>query len=67
MKICSFETPTSSNKRKCLGYLSLKYKIKAMAMTRTAITLPIIHLFLLILRAMEVKTLLLFPMLSSTP
>jgi hypothetical protein len=54
-------------KTNCPLYFSLKYKIKTIAMTRAAIMVPIIHLFLLILLDMAVKTFLLFPMLSSTP
>lgn len=48
-------------------FASLKYKIRMIAMTRTATIEPIIHLFLLILLDMFVKILLLFPTLSSTP
>lgn len=59
---------THNKLRKSVIYFeSLKYKIKAMAITRTATMEPTIHLFLLILLDMAVKTLLLLPMLSSTP
>lgn len=59
---------THNPMRKHLVYLaSLKYKIKMIAITRTATTVPIIHLFLLILLDMAVKTFLLLPTLSSTP
>ena len=64
---CLLEThkPKEVNSR---GYLeSLKYKIKAMTTTRTAIMEPIIHLFLLILLDMLVKIFLLLLTLSSTP
>lgn len=50
-----------------LAYLSLKYRIKMTATTRTAMMALIIHLFLFILLEMTVNTLLLLPMLSSTP
>lgn len=46
---------------------SLKYRIRATARIRTAIMMPMIHLFLLILLDIFVKILLLLPTLSSTP
>ena len=45
----------------------LKYKIKTIAVARTAIMGPIIHLFMLILFDILVVILLHFPVLSSTP
>lgn len=46
---------------------NLKYRIRAIAITRTVITPPMSHLFRLILLDMFVMILLLLPMLSSTP
>lgn len=53
--------------RNVFTYLSLKYKIAMMAITRTVSMQEIVHLFLFILLVILVKILLLLPTLSSTP
>lgn len=50
-----------------LHLVSLKYKMKIIARTRTVMIAPMVHLFLFILLVIAVNIFLLFPTLSSTP